>query len=455
MSSVSKNQGASSATSSGSTRGIAPAIGFAAALACGLLSKHKLSRSRASWIAKNLGGVDEGDESSKPVTERRNKFSENMHKASAAEMFDIAYNVDRQLVDSFSEYPSLLSDEKLALVERSISAVSAALRTGTQRIVVSGSGTSGRIGFYAARKYNALLKRLGQPELFGYTISGGDSAFLLSDELPEDDPQAGVQDLRTVCGGDKPCLIIGITCGLSAPYCAGQVDFVLDKIAEEERSGAASSGYSAILMGFNPAELARNVTIERWADRRTGSKTVRDVVLRVADKMSATAPSAEQRAVLLNPIIGPELVCASSRMKGGSIALILLETIFTRAILEVFGEEVGEQLPPTPAEATTAASASSIIQAYSACIDETYSAENKAVLAPLLDLACNSLGSGGHLYWIGERTSSENIVAGAGNGGVLALIDQSEMPDTYGCPFSDIRGFVPDRWVPFVASHAS
>jgi N-acetylmuramic acid 6-phosphate (MurNAc-6-P) etherase len=330
-------------------------LGFAAALGGGLLGRRRLHAQRPAFIEAHLGGVNEGDEDAKPVTERRNVLSADMHRVSAAQLCAIARGVDRQIVDSYAEFPRLDSPEKLRLVDKCVAMVAGVLRDhakaggdkgALRRIVLSGSGTSGRIGFYVARKYNALLATLGVPAVFSYTHSGGDSALLLSDELPEDDPQAGVADLEHLCGPGRPCLVIGITCGLSAPYCAGQVDLVLDKIEEGEE------GYGTILMGFNPPQLARAVTVERWADRPGGrSRTVRDVVSRVCERMrvdddhatsasSSSSSSFSPRAVLLNPIIGPELVCASSRMKGGSVTLLLLETICTRAILEVYPDQV-------------------------------------------------------------------------------------------------------------------
>eukprot|EP00750_Incisomonas_marina_P024656 INCI5136.6.p1 GENE.INCI5136.6~~INCI5136.6.p1 ORF type:complete len:765 (-),score=108.10 INCI5136.6:2540-4834(-) len=465
-----------SSSSSPSPAAQAAGIGFASAVACGVAAFQYLQKRRPAFVASHLGGVDEGDEDSKPVTERRNALSANMHSADAIEMFEIGHRVDRQIIDSFKDFPRLDSPEKLKLVQDSVSLVAEVLEksvaknvTGStqappvaaHRVVLSGSGTSGRIGFYVARKYNALLRQLGKPEVFGYTISGGDSALLLSDELPEDDPQAGVADLHALCGGPQhPCLIIGITCGLSAPYCAGQVDHVLDRIDVEENDERTNtstefSGSAAILMGFNPPELARNVPIEHWAGRNAGSKTVRDVVKRVHTRMTDDLSNSQRsapRAVLLNPIIGPEFVCASSRMKGGSVTLVLLEVIFTRAICEVFGPDVAKHFGEAGA-GTCNASVADLVQTYSQCIDEAYSPYNRAEIAPLLKLAGDSLSAGGHLYWLGsEGNPRSNVVAAAtsgpvaGNGGVLALIDQSEMPDTYGCPFSDIRGFVPQSW---------
>lgn len=64
-------------------------------------------------------------------------------------------------------------------------------------IVFSGCGTSGRIGYLVATRFNNIIKSLynaqisNKRDLFAYNCAGGDSALLLSDELPEDDPSRG------------------------------------------------------------------------------------------------------------------------------------------------------------------------------------------------------------------------------------------------------------------------
>ena len=89
------------------------------------------------------------------------------------------------------------------------------------------------------------------------------------------------------------------------------------------------------MMGFNPDFLAREKPIELWKHRQQENKknenkqkksmSVRDVVLRLhAMEKQQQLESLESKAVLLNPVVGPESICASSRMKGGSITKILL-----------------------------------------------------------------------------------------------------------------------------------
>ncbi|KAG8535121.1 hypothetical protein GDO81_029387, partial [Engystomops pustulosus] len=60
----------------------------------------------------------------------------------------------------------------------------------------------------------------------------------------------------------------------------------------------------------------RNDRIEGW------SSTFRQVAEQMQNLQDA------QRAYVLNPAVGPEGLCGSSHMKGGSATKILLETLF-------------------------------------------------------------------------------------------------------------------------------
>mmetsp|Transcript_35352 Transcript_35352/g.88874 ORF Transcript_35352/g.88874 Transcript_35352/m.88874 type:complete len:375 (-) Transcript_35352:48-1172(-) len=219
----------------------------------------------------------------------------------------------------------------------------ASSRTG---IVFTGCGTSGRIAFLCARAFNRQLRAAARPptaECFHYLIAGGDQSLVLSQELPEDDPNAGVRDLTalldarrrrteeslpTHAGSTKAraddtthtslnvaatqqfdrWILVGITCGLSAPYVMSQVQYALDD--PERFVGVA-------LMGFNQASMARNVPVEGW------SLTCSDVVQAVV-RAEMENSTRSQQVFLINPAVGPEAVTGSSRMKGGSMTLILL-----------------------------------------------------------------------------------------------------------------------------------
>ena len=54
------------------------------------------------------------------------------------------------------------------------------------RIVLSGSGTSGRLAFYVSQRFNDLLESKGLPRVFRYTIAGGPEALIAAQEQAED-----------------------------------------------------------------------------------------------------------------------------------------------------------------------------------------------------------------------------------------------------------------------------
>jgi hypothetical protein len=85
---------------------------------------------------------------------------------------------------------------------------------------------------------------------------GGDKSIIMSLELPEDDPITGKKDLQKLETGTTPgsMVFIGITCGLSAPYAMGQIDYAMHN---ETYAGT-------VLLGFNPTSFARNVPVEGW-----------------------------------------------------------------------------------------------------------------------------------------------------------------------------------------------
>ena len=309
-----------------------------------------------------------------PVTERANNLSTSIDVASSINMIRILRQCDQQIFTGYLDYPCL-SDAAIHLkIKSSIQTVVNVLSTTDGKVVMSGSGTSGRLGMLIARDLNASLLQSGMVSMdslpFGYTISGGDAAILLSDELPEDDPITAVHDLHNCTLNNSNVCLIGITCGLSAPYVAGQVDYILDTIEQAEGTTKDNeTRYSTIMMGFNPDVLAREKPIELWKHRQQENKkndnkkkksmSVRDVVLRLhAMEKQQQLESLESKAVLLNPVVGPESICASSRMKGGSITKILLDIVLTIACKQVYGMKYNQELKFHSSKMSTNASIS-------------------------------------------------------------------------------------------------
>jgi N-acetylmuramic acid 6-phosphate (MurNAc-6-P) etherase len=409
-------------------------------------------------------------EQSLPVTERTNALTKSLDVSSSIGMIRQLRQCDAQVFTGYEDFPSLTDDvikdkilASIACIENVLSANQNKNNTnsssgggggggGGGRVILSGSGTSGRLGMLISRDLNRVVRSImgpNYPAPFRYTVSGNDAAILLSDELPEDDPVTAVSDMQREASNSNKVCLIGITCGLSAPYVAGQVDYILDcnenqdTIQKEAKSGKNSPSmktteWSTIMMGFNPAHLSRDRPIEIWRNRKNNankkfSLSVRDVVMRLHSKENASSNS-NPSFILLNPIVGPEPICASSRMKGGTCTKILLDVVLGIATARVYGTPFhsSKGLLKNVPDAVNCT-----LESFDASRRITYETKNVIQqLASLIDKVGHSFKTkNGHLYYLGAST-----------GGILGIIDASEMPDTYGAPFEQTRSFLYGGW---------
>ena len=164
---------------------------------------------------------------------------------------------------------------------------------------------------------------------------------------------------------------------------AGQIKHALDNACD----------YSAVgLIGHNPPDAARDDKIENWPHGTFRS------VLRELQK--------SDRAMIMTPVLGGETITGSSRMKGGSGTLIVLETAFLGAIDHVVNRAGDIKM----------GTISNIINHFKMAVDNVY-AKNKDSLKKLINVYGECLNGGGNVRYIASN-----------NYGVLALIDSSECP---------------------------
>ncbi|XP_043965922.1 glucokinase regulatory protein isoform X1 [Gambusia affinis] len=330
-----------------------------------------------------------------PVSEKSNPLTRDMDRASACSIVKMLQACDAQMFQekSQTEYQRLLSDEIVKTLMEVAERVRLILKDPQDSLVVlSGCGTSGRLAFFMASGFNRELQRLNYAPICSYVIAGGDRALFSSQEAPEDDPTLGALRLKKVSGGKKRVLFIGVSCGLSAPFVAGQLDFCLRH----------PDVYTPVLVGFNPAHQARNEPLPGCM------LTFHSVVTRM-EELAKT-----QKAFLINPALGPEAISGSSRMKGGSATKILLEVVFSASF------------------SRTPVTFNGILQhmrSYKKALDFTYS--HSEGIAALTEAAGRSLQCGRQVCYLGW-----------GSLGLLGLIDASECKPTFGADYEDIRGFV-------------
>ncbi|XP_033738335.1 glucokinase regulatory protein-like [Pecten maximus] len=330
-----------------------------------------------------------------PITEAANPITHNIDVATPEEIMDLLQKCDSEIFQGWQDYQGLYHPTTLRTIDLISQEVTSILQAPDSGLVVlSGCGTSGRLAFVTARTFNLRQEKSGKPPCFKYLIAGHDKALFTSQEAPEDDPAVGIQMLREACVGKTKVLYIGITCGLSAPYVAGQLHYCMQNL----------DSITPVLLGFNPVSLARNIEIENW--NRT--------FLQVAHQLQEVAKTG--KGFILNPVVGPEPISGSSRMKSGSATKILLETILVAAY-DILSD-------PSQTRDTHAH-----LETYRLTCDHVYT--HSEAVAGLIHLAGNSLNRGGSIHYLG----CDSI-------GVMALIDASECPPTYGASLDDIRGFI-------------
>lgn len=209
------------------------------------------------------------------MTEQRNPLSTGIDELSTIDIVDLINAEDRMVAAAVGE-----EREQIA---RAIDIVVSCLRKGG-RLIYVGAGTSGRLGVLDAAEIPPTYST--GPEVVQGVIAGGFDALVRAQEGAEDHPEDGAaaMDEREV----------------------GADDFVL---------GIATSGTTPFVHGA----LAR--ARERGA--RTGF-------------LLCTPPSGEllrSHDVVIAPLVGPEVITGSTRMKAGTATKMILNTISTAAMI--------------------------------------------------------------------------------------------------------------------------
>ncbi|XP_068135923.1 glucokinase regulatory protein [Hyperolius riggenbachi] len=341
-----------------------------------------------------------GYEESLPISEKSNPITRELDKADPTQLVQLLRDCDAEIFQEEDEailnYQRLYSESILKTMANIAKQVQEVIENPDDGLVVlSGCGTSGRLALLLANSFNHLLQGLHRKPCYTYIIAGGDRSIVTAQEAPEDNPVLGVQELQRVCEGKKKVVYLGISCSLSAPFIAGQLDFCMKNL----------DVFVPVLVGFNPVSMARNDRIEGW------NSTFRQV----AELLQNLQPT--QRGLLLNPAVGPEGICGSSRMKGGSATKILLETLFLVAHKASSNVEVTEKC------------FLEILRTYERAHKVTYSHSKKT--AALLKQTATSLQKNGHLYILGWGTL-----------GTMALMDTAECVPSFQADWRDVRSFI-------------
>jgi len=153
------------------------------------------------------------------------------------------------------------------------------------RLIYVGAGTSGRLGVLDATECPPTFST--RPGQVVGLIAGGAAALTQSVEEVEDSPAAGAHDIDALAVGPDD-VVLGIAASGRTPY-------VLGAIAEARGRGAFTAGLACT----HPSPLAEAVEL------------------------------------MIAPIVGPEVIAGSTRMKAGTAQKLVLNTLSTAVMIRL------------------------------------------------------------------------------------------------------------------------
>lgn len=224
-----------------------------------------------------------------PVTEAENPRTANISELATEEIVRLMNEEDARVPAAVGRV--------LADVARAVDGIVARLGEGG-RLFYVGTGTSGRLGVLDASECPPTFGV--PPDLVQGIIAGGYDALHRATEASEDDREAGARDLgaRGVAGRDA---VVGIAASGRTPYTIGAV----------ERA------------------------------RETGAFTA-------AVTCAPESPITRVVDVAIVPVVGPEVVAGSTRLKAGTAQKLVLNMISTATMIRlgyVTGNRMTNMLP--------------------------------------------------------------------------------------------------------------
>lgn len=207
-------------------------------------------------------------------TEKTNPASARIDKASALEIVKIMNREDQKV--------ALAVRSQLEKIARAIEVVHDCLKGGG-RLFYVGAGTSGRLGMLDAVECVPTFNV--PPRMVQAIIAGGKKALWKAIEGAEDDRLAGRQAVKKAKIGEND-----VVCGISA---SGTTPFVRAALAAAYRQGA-----QCIFITCQP---------------------------------NPVLPF--RKGIVINPIVGPEVIAGSTRLKAGTATKMILNMISTGAMI--------------------------------------------------------------------------------------------------------------------------
>ena len=210
------------------------------------------------------------------VSEGRNPLTTDIDLMSSLEIVNAINAEDRGVADAVGK--------TLPQVAQAVDAIVGAFQVGG-RLIYIGAGTSGRLGVLDASECPPTFGV--SPSLVVGLIAGGLDALVNASEGAEDRAEDGARDLVNI-GLTAQDLVVGIAVSGRTPYVIGALDY------------ARAQGAVTVALTCNP-----DSPIARMAD------------------------------ISIAPVVGPEVITGSTRMKSGTAQKLVLNMLSTASMVRI------------------------------------------------------------------------------------------------------------------------
>jgi len=211
------------------------------------------------------------------LTEQQNPASREIDRLDPLGIVDLINSEDRKVADAVGA-----ERERIAYA---LELAESAFRAGG-RLVYVGAGTSGRLGVLDSAEMPPTYGT--DPEMVRGVIAGGHEALVRAQEGAEDHPEDGAAAMDELKVGPTD-FVLGIATSGTTPYVHGAIDRALEL--------GARTGF--LMCTAPPPELV------------------------------------ERLDVVIAPLVGPEVITGSTRMKAGTATKLVLNTITTGAMVRM------------------------------------------------------------------------------------------------------------------------
>ncbi len=210
------------------------------------------------------------------ATEKRNPRTAAIDTLSSLEIVTLINDEDAKVAGAVRR--------ELPHIARAVDVIVARLKQGG-RLLYFGAGTSGRMGVLDASEIPPTYNT--PPEMVQGFIAGGENALRQSAEAAEDDAEAGAALVESL-GVDEKDVVVGIAASGNTPWALGVIN-------EAKIRDAATIGLTC-----NP-----NSRLTQAAD------------------------------IAIVPVVGPEVIAGSSRMKAGTAQKMVLNMLSTASMVQL------------------------------------------------------------------------------------------------------------------------